>query len=87
MFQRFDETSDSNFYAQPRFVTHIDDNAIKALKEYYDTQLPKDPEVRKDTAILDLCSSWISHYPDGFSAGRVVGVLTARCSKRSSSCS
>lgn len=30
-FKRFDETPDSFFYGQPRFVTHIDDGAIAAL--------------------------------------------------------
>ena len=32
-FGRYDETSDSNFYNAPRFVTHIDDKAINALTE------------------------------------------------------
>ncbi len=32
-FQRYDESSDANFYIQPRFVTHIDDGAIGALTE------------------------------------------------------
>lgn len=27
----------------------------------------------KDAALLDICSSWISHYPDGYTAGRVAG--------------
>lgn len=30
-FARYDETPDTYFYSQPRFVTHIDDGAIKAL--------------------------------------------------------
>jgi hypothetical protein len=30
-FQRFDPSPDSQFYEQPRFVTHIDDGAIGAL--------------------------------------------------------
>lgn len=30
-FQRYDETPDTSFYSQPRFVTHIDDGAIAAL--------------------------------------------------------
>ena len=33
-FERFDESSDTGFYVQPRFVTHIDDGAIKALTKY-----------------------------------------------------
>jgi len=30
-FQRQDESTDTSFYNSPRFVTHIDDPAIKAL--------------------------------------------------------
>ena len=33
-FQRYDETADTSFYSQPRFVTHIDDGAIAALTKY-----------------------------------------------------
>jgi hypothetical protein len=73
LFMRFDETTDTVFYEQPRFVAHIDDRAIKALTQYYDSQFPKDESSRKSTAILDLCSSWISHYPKDFEAGRIVG--------------
>jgi hypothetical protein len=27
----------------------------------------------KDVAVLDICSSWVSHYPQGYTAGRVAG--------------
>lgn len=49
--------NDTSFYSQPRFVTHIDDNAIQTLRQYYAGVLPKKGQ------ILDFCSSWISHYP------------------------
>lgn len=52
-----DSGQDAAFYTVPRFVTHIDDNAIVQLKKYYDQALPKKGR------ILDFCSSWISHYP------------------------
>jgi hypothetical protein len=58
---RYDEAPDTAFYATPRFVTHIDDAAIGALTKYYATAFPESG--RKDTALLDICSSWISHYP------------------------
>jgi hypothetical protein len=29
---------------------------------------------RDDVAVLDICSSWVSHYPEGFTAGRVTGL-------------
>lgn len=60
-FKRYDESSDFQFYDSPRFVTHIDDNAIKALTKYYAKVFP--PAGNPDVAILDICSSWISHYP------------------------
>jgi hypothetical protein len=27
----------------------------------------------KDVAVLDICSSWVSHYPPGYTAGKVTG--------------
>lgn len=65
-----DESSDGDFYAQPRFCTHIDDGAIGALQNWYGEMLP----AGEDKAVLDICSSWISHYPEGYSAGRVAGL-------------
>lgn len=62
-----DPSPDPGFYATPRFVTHIDDNAIVSLKQYYDSCLPQSPSddstSSKPVSILDICSSWISHYP------------------------
>ena len=29
---------------------------------------------QKDVALLDVCSSWISHYPEGYEAGRISGL-------------
>ncbi|EXJ91998.1 hypothetical protein A1O3_00548 [Capronia epimyces CBS 606.96] len=52
-----DAGNDSTFYSVPRFVTHIDENAILSLRKYYDQVLPL------KGLILDFCSSWISHYP------------------------
>jgi hypothetical protein len=48
---------DDSFYSTPRFVTHIDDNAINNLRRYYSDTLPRKGR------ILDFCSSWVSHYP------------------------
>lgn len=69
--------ADTQFYDSPRFVTHIDDRAIEAITKYYDSQFPKDAAARESLAVLDMCSSWISHYPKGFSAGRVAGARTS----------
>ena len=57
-------------YAEPRFVTHIDDMAIRALTEFYAESFPPSGSGAK---LLDVCSSWISHYPDGSSAARISG--------------
>ena len=67
-FARIDETDDRLFYAEPRVVTHIDDNAIAAIKEFFDQTLPR------NAVILDLMSSAFSHLPEGFPAQRVVGL-------------
>ena len=75
--KRLDETDDSNFYDRPRFVTHIDDAAIAALTEFYKTELlaqQKDRQLSAPADVLDLCSSWISHFPDTIPLGRVVGI-------------
>lgn len=67
-FERYDEEPDSHFYETPRFVTHIDDNAIAAVTQLYREYFP--PE----GAILDLMSSWVSHLPPEVQYGKVVGL-------------
>ena len=85
---RMDETDDSAFYSQPRFVTHIDEGAISRLREYYrwtfwdgsqdnermdekgesgwihqGERNQGDVEKGGRIRILDLCASWVSHFP------------------------
>ncbi|XP_021646303.2 uncharacterized protein LOC110639597 [Hevea brasiliensis] len=71
-FQRFDESPDSLFYEAPRFVTHIDDPAIAALTKYYSEVFP--PSNTPGVSILDMCSSWVSHFPQGYKQDRIVGL-------------
>ncbi|KAL4295860.1 hypothetical protein GQ457_12G022490 [Hibiscus cannabinus] len=71
-FQRFDESPDSMFYDAPRFVTHIDDAAIAALTKYYSEVFP--PSNTPGVSILDMCSSWVSHFPKGYKQERIVGM-------------
>ncbi|PNH07679.1 hypothetical protein TSOC_005811 [Tetrabaena socialis] len=71
-FLRYDESPDTLFYDQPRFVTHIDDKAIAALTKFYGEVFPASGG--QATAVLDICSSWVSHYPPGYTAGRVAGL-------------
>lgn len=66
-FAKQDPTPDVLFYAQPRFVTHIDDAAIEAVTDLYRTHLPPDGR------ILDLMSSWVSHLPPEVAYGTVIG--------------
>ena len=54
-FDRGDATPDSLFYAYDRFVTHIDDRAIAAVGDLY-------AELGLRGRVLDLMSSWISHF-------------------------
>ena len=67
-FARSDETPDSEFYAQARFVTHIDDGAIQSISDYYASVMHEGADV------CDLCSSWISHLPPDLKLGRVAGL-------------
>ena len=54
-FDRADESDDGRFYAVDRLLTHIDDGAIAAVTNLYD-------ELELTGEVLDLCSSWISHF-------------------------
>jgi SAM-dependent methyltransferase len=56
MFSRLDATSDAIFYQDPRFVEHVDDNAVRLMTEYISKTA-----VRPGDSVLDLCSSWTSH--------------------------
>ncbi len=67
-FRRDDETSDSRFYIEPRFVQHIDDTAIDIIKNTYGRFM------RDDMHILDLMSSWQSHLPEKLHFSRLVGL-------------
>lgn len=64
-FRRMDESADEKFYDFPRFVTHIDDGAIKFVTELYREYFPQ------NGAILDLMSSWVSHLPEEIEYSRV----------------
>jgi len=68
-FRRQDESKDTQFYDQPRFVNHIDDEAISAIRDFYGVQFGAAPQ--GEFSILDICSSWVSHYPENLKAKRV----------------
>jgi SAM-dependent methyltransferase len=66
-FDKADPSPDAEFYAYPRFVTHIDDEAIAAVTQVYRKTLPA------GGAVLDLMSSWVSHLPEDIAYASVVG--------------
>ncbi|KAF2451869.1 hypothetical protein P171DRAFT_348058 [Karstenula rhodostoma CBS 690.94] len=57
-FSRSDETNDDDFYDQPRYVAHIDEQAIVRLTAYFGIVIPRKGRV------LDFCTSWHSWYPE-----------------------
>jgi SAM-dependent methyltransferase len=66
-FGKEDTSPDREFYDFPRFVTHIDEQAIAIVTSLYREILPS------GGAILDLMSSWVSHLPVDASYAAVVG--------------
>ncbi|MEB3310770.1 MAG: methyltransferase domain-containing protein [Snowella sp.] len=64
---KLDTTNDADFYAFPRFVTHVDDNFIDQLTNLYRDHL------KPHSRILDLMSSWVSHLPDDLEFTHVEG--------------
>lgn len=66
-FARGDDTDDAEFYSYPRYVTHIDDGAIGAVGALYD-----ELEIRGE--VLDLMSSWVSHFREAPASLTVLGM-------------
>lgn len=66
-FSRADESEDTAFYETPRLVTHIDDDAIAAVGALY-------AELRVEGDVLDLMSSWVSHFRSAPHHLRVLGM-------------
>ncbi|HEX4490377.1 MAG TPA: methyltransferase domain-containing protein [Acidimicrobiia bacterium] len=54
-FDRADDAPDAQFYAPLRLVTHIDAGAIAAVGTLY-------AELGFDGDVLDVMSSWVSHF-------------------------
>ena len=76
-FERQDESPDERFYAQPRFVSHIDAGAIAAVTNLYREFIPgsiEDSATVPGVAVLDLMASWISHFPNEAHYARAIGL-------------
>ncbi len=56
-FARMDGAADGAFYRHPRLVAHIDDRAIGAVGRLY-------RRLGLSGRVLDLMSSWISHFDE-----------------------
>ena len=67
-FERMDEDDDRVFYQYPRKVVHIDDGAIAAAGRLFQALVPP------NSVVLDLMSSWRSHWPAGHPKARMTGL-------------
>ena len=65
--KKIDESDDSDFYSNPKFVYHLDSNFRKYLTKTYER------EIDNDSKILDLMSSWDSYLPRGLNYKNVIG--------------
>jgi SAM-dependent methyltransferase len=65
--RKWDSSDDRMFYAEPRFVHHLDAAFRARLTALYRERLAE------GSVLLDLMSSWVSHLPDDVSYARVIG--------------
>ena len=64
--QKLDESNDENFYSSPKFVYHLDANFRECLSNIYKK------EIKDNSIILDLMSSWDSYLPLGKKYKKVI---------------
>ncbi|MEB3171262.1 MAG: methyltransferase domain-containing protein [Synechococcaceae cyanobacterium] len=65
--RKLDPGDDALFYAEPRFVQHLDAAFRQRLTALYRERLPE------GAVLLDLMSSWVSHLPEEGRYGAVIG--------------
>ena len=53
---------------EPRLVVHVDDNAINSIQSYYSKVFPE------NAIVLDLMSSWKSHFPKNKQFKKTIGL-------------
>jgi len=70
-FSRMDESPDTQQYATPRLVQHLDVDSLKRLTGVFRCAFAAVPP---GFAVLDLCSSWVSHFPQELLTGARVAV-------------
>jgi SAM-dependent methyltransferase len=64
---KLDRSDDALFYAQPRFVHHLDAGFRERLTQLYRQRIPA------CAVVLDLMSSWVSHLPEEVRYEEVIG--------------
>lgn len=64
---KLDRSDDALFYAEPRFVQHLDASFRQRLTLLYRQRIPA------CAVVLDLMSSWVSHLPEEVSYEQVIG--------------
>lgn len=64
---KLDRSDDALFYAEPRFVQHLDAAFRARLTALYRQRIPP------CAVVLDLMSSWVSHLPEEISYDEVIG--------------
>ena len=62
-----DRADDALFYAEPRFVQHLDGAFRARLTALYRERIPA------GSVVLDLMSSWVSHLPEDLATKEVIG--------------
>ena len=67
-YERSDESPDERFYRLPRFVNHLDDQAVELIASLYGRLL------RPGMRVLDLMSSWVSHLPPELDLAALTGL-------------
>ena len=62
-----DESNDEEFYSDPKFVYHLDENFRQYLSNLYEK------EIDNNSTVLDLMSSWDSYLPKGKKYKKIIG--------------
>ncbi len=65
--KKLDESNDEEFYSDPKFVYHLDSNFRKYLSSVYKN------EIKENSTVLDLMSSWDSYLPYEKKYKKVIG--------------
>jgi SAM-dependent methyltransferase len=65
--KKLDESNDEEFYAEPKFVYHLDANFRQYLSSVYKK------EISNFSTVLDLMSSWDSYLPQEKKYKKVIG--------------